>query len=259
MPADPNHVILTGENPFIRLSETDGGPQYHQRQLLAHPRVCPAGPGHVLYIKSELTEDRWRIYSDNIAMARWLQTTVQGMLNPELPDTAIPVTDAEFVKSGDPRYFWTERIVTSHDEEVALTWYDIGEPLLIHTQPGPSPAASTASARADPGARGAADSQRRAGRRARLADAARRAAVQHLRAGLLRELDRGALTDRSNCRPRARVRPGMIGGPGERTSPYSFDDQLCHNSVAARYDRRIGCAGVRGRDNDPRRQPAALE
>ena len=26
MPADPNRVILTGENPFIRLSQTDGGP-----------------------------------------------------------------------------------------------------------------------------------------------------------------------------------------------------------------------------------------
>ena len=25
MPADPNHVIVTGENPFIRLSQTDGG------------------------------------------------------------------------------------------------------------------------------------------------------------------------------------------------------------------------------------------
>ena len=24
--ADPNRVVLTGENPFIRLSETDGGP-----------------------------------------------------------------------------------------------------------------------------------------------------------------------------------------------------------------------------------------
>ena len=42
-------------------------------------------------------------------MARWLQTTVQGMLNAELLDTAIPVTDAEFSKTGDPRYFWTER------------------------------------------------------------------------------------------------------------------------------------------------------
>ena len=62
---------------------------------------CPAGPGHVLYLKSELTDGRWRIYSDNIAMARWLQKTVQGMLNAELKDLTIPVTDAAFSKSGD--------------------------------------------------------------------------------------------------------------------------------------------------------------
>jgi hypothetical protein len=93
----------------------------------------------VLYLKSDLTQDRWKIYSDNIAMARWLQQTVQGMLNDELSDTSIPVTDAAFDKAGDARDFSTERAV-SHDEEVALTWYDIGEPLLIHTQPGPPPA-----------------------------------------------------------------------------------------------------------------------
>jgi hypothetical protein len=92
----------------------------------------------VLYLKSELTEGLWRIYSDNIAMARWLQSTVQGMLNPELKDLTIPVIDAEFSKSGDPRYFWTERVV-SIDEEVLLTWHDIGDPLLIHTQPNAEP------------------------------------------------------------------------------------------------------------------------
>ena len=134
MAADPNHVILTGENPFIRLSATDGGPQTTNA---SYWRIitCPAGPGHVLYLKSELTENRWRIYSDNIAMARWLQGTVQGMLNAETADTSIPVIDAEFSKSGDPRYFWTENLVT-HDEAISLTWYDIGEPLLIHTNPG---------------------------------------------------------------------------------------------------------------------------
>ena len=63
----------------------------------------------MLYIKSELTENRWRIYADNIAMARWLQSTVQGMLSDETADPDIPVIDAEFSKSGDPRYFWTER------------------------------------------------------------------------------------------------------------------------------------------------------
>jgi hypothetical protein len=135
--ADPNRLILTGENPFIRLSETDGAPNTTNASFW-RIILCPAGPGHVLYIKSELTEDRWRIYSDNIAMARWLQSTVQGMLNAETADQTIPVIDAEFSKSGDARDFWTERLVTS-DEEIALTWYRIGEPLLIHTQPDAEP------------------------------------------------------------------------------------------------------------------------
>ena len=56
------------------------------------------------------------------------------MLNAETADTTIPVTDAEFSKSGDPRYFWTERVV-ARDEEIGLTWHEIGDPLLLHTQP----------------------------------------------------------------------------------------------------------------------------
>ena len=135
---DPNRLILTGENPFIRLSATDDGPiatnASYWRILMSG-----AGPGHVLYLKSELTENKWRIYSDNIAMARWLQATVQGMLNPETADQSIPVTDTQFSKAGDARDFWTERLDTV-DEEIALTWYRIGEPLLIHTEPFADPA-----------------------------------------------------------------------------------------------------------------------
>ena len=137
MPADPNRVILTGENPFVRLSVNDGDP-FTTNASFWRIILCPAGPGHVLYLKSELTGDRWRIYSDNIAMARWLQSTVQGMLNAELADQSIPVTDAEFSKEGDMRYFWTER-VSAWDEEITLTWHNIGEPLLIHTQPNADP------------------------------------------------------------------------------------------------------------------------
>ena len=134
---DANRVIVTGENPFIRLSSTDGAPNSTDASFW---RIIfsPGGPGHVLYLKSELTKDRWRIYTDNIAMARWLQTTVQGMLNPELKDTGIPVIDADFHRTGDPRYFWTEKLV-SHDEEIALTWHDVGDPLLVHTQPNAQP------------------------------------------------------------------------------------------------------------------------
>lgn len=134
---DANKVILTGENPFLRINVEQGAP--HTTNA-SYWRIIfsPAGPGHVLYLKSELTEDRWRIYSDNIAMARWLQQTVQGMLNAELADTTIPCADAQFSKAGDPRYFWTEN-VKARGEDISLTWFDIGEPLLIHTQPNQVP------------------------------------------------------------------------------------------------------------------------
>lgn len=137
MALDPNKVFVTGENPFIHLSDT---PDAQQTTNASFWRILysPAGPGHVLYIRSELTENAWKIYSDNIAMARWLQSTVQGMLNAETGDLSLPVVDAEFSKEGDPRYFWTER-VQAWDEEITLTWYDIGEPLLVHTQPNEIP------------------------------------------------------------------------------------------------------------------------
>ena len=44
MPADPNRVILTGENPFIRLSQTDGGPNTTNASFW-RIITCPAGPG----------------------------------------------------------------------------------------------------------------------------------------------------------------------------------------------------------------------
>ncbi|MCH2395575.1 hypothetical protein [Oceanibaculum sp.] len=135
---DPNRVILTGENPFIRLSHKDGDPNSTDASFW-RLYFSPMGPGHVLYLKSELTEDRWEIYSDNIALARWLQDTVQGMLNAELKDKSIPVQEAEFAKpEGNPHHFWTERVLSA-DGEIALTWYETGDPLLIHTQPNEVP------------------------------------------------------------------------------------------------------------------------
>ena len=135
--ADPNRLILTGENPFLRLSRNDGDPNSTDASFW-RIILSPAGPGHVLYLKSELTENRWRIYTDNIAMARWLQSTVQGMLNAETADTSIPARDAAFSRAGDVRSFWTER-VAARDEEITLTWYELGPPLLIHTQPHATP------------------------------------------------------------------------------------------------------------------------
>ncbi|MCH8868870.1 MAG: hypothetical protein IIC85_04110, partial [Chloroflexi bacterium] len=121
-PTDPNKIVLTGENSFIRLHDGQGGPlltrSSHWRILLS-----PAGPGHVLYLKSDLTNDKVRIYSDNIALARWLQGEIETFLFPEFADDSVPVTDAIFNNSGDHRSFWTET-VESEEETIALTWPD---------------------------------------------------------------------------------------------------------------------------------------
>src|SRR5512146_2099915 len=80
-PVDPNSVLMTGENSFIRLS-ADGGKTLTDR--ISHWRVlwCPAGAGHVLFAQSELTGGQVRIWSDNIGVARWLQQTIETLLYP---------------------------------------------------------------------------------------------------------------------------------------------------------------------------------
>jgi len=134
---DANRVILTGENSVIRLSNNDSD-TFTTNATFWRILSSEGGPGNVLYLKSELTEGRWRIYSDNIAMARWLQSTVLGAINPELLDRTIPVTDAGFSKSGDTRDFWTESLA-AREEQIVLTWYELGEPFLVHTQPNSTP------------------------------------------------------------------------------------------------------------------------
>jgi hypothetical protein len=64
MSLDPNRLILTGENPFIRLSDADGGAIITNASFW-RILISPAGGGHVLYLKSDLIQDRWKVYSDN--------------------------------------------------------------------------------------------------------------------------------------------------------------------------------------------------
>jgi len=127
---DPNLVLLTGENSFISLSDEAGG---DATTSASHWRVdfSPAGPGHVLFLRSELTENEWQVFADNIALARWLQGGIQGYLNAESGDQAIPVVEAEFERIGDTRAFCTETITTL-DEDLALTWYDFQPSMLFH-------------------------------------------------------------------------------------------------------------------------------
>ncbi|OGA02692.1 MAG: hypothetical protein A2W68_19555 [Betaproteobacteria bacterium RIFCSPLOWO2_02_64_14] len=127
---------MTGENSFIRLS-ADGGKTHTSR--VSHWRVlwCPAGAGHAMFVKSPLTEDRVRIYSDNVAVARWLQRTIETFLYPAFADTALPVLDAQFSRAGDPRSTAVETVVSGAGR-IVLTWYDCIEPFVLTMAPGTS-------------------------------------------------------------------------------------------------------------------------
>ena len=124
---DPNHVRLTGENQFMRLHSEEDGPMTtrcgHWRIL-----VSPAGPGHVMFLRSDVTNDEIRIYSDNIALVRWLQEEM--ITSGEFSDQDIPVIKGVFSRPGDSRSFWTETIESDKDK-IDLTWYDFGEPFVI--------------------------------------------------------------------------------------------------------------------------------
>ena len=137
-PILPGKVILNGENPFIRLSEAPGEPFTTDASLWT-VIYSPAGAGHALFIRSELTDDEWRIYADNAAMVRWLQTTVQGMLNPDTAGDHIAVAEAAFSRRGDVQGGWTQTVRSGADE-ISLTWTRLIEPLLMaHDQPAELP------------------------------------------------------------------------------------------------------------------------
>jgi hypothetical protein len=133
-PVDPNEVMMTGENSFIRLSP-DGGKTLTDRA--SHWRVlwCPAGGGHALFLQSTLTDGRVRIYSDNIAVARWLQKSIETLLFPAFADTSIPVIGARFERQGGPWSSATET-VQAVDARVTMTWYDCIEPFVLNAPPG---------------------------------------------------------------------------------------------------------------------------
>ena len=136
-PNDPNEVCLTGENSFIRLQMEQDAPQITR---ISHWRVLysPSGPGHVLFLKSDLVDDEVLVYADNILLARWLQGEIESFLFPEFADQNLPVINAEFTKSGDGRSFWTET-VESEEDTILLTWYDFLAPFMLRVEAGSSP------------------------------------------------------------------------------------------------------------------------
>jgi hypothetical protein len=134
---DPNQVRLTGENSFIRLLEAADGPQLTR---VSHWRILysPAGPGHALFIESDVTGGAVRIYSDNEAMTRWLQDEIERLLYPPFADTDLPVSGARFGREGDTHTAWTET-VRSDGDDLSLTWSDFTEPFVLTLGAGSVP------------------------------------------------------------------------------------------------------------------------
>ena len=130
---DPHDPVMTGENSFIRLSH-DGGKTIAER--ISHWRVLwsPAGQGHALYIESPLT-DGIRIYSDNAAVARFLQRTIEVHLHKPFSNEALPIVDAEFRRTGNSLSSVEERIVST-DDEIILSWWDFIDPFILTMPPG---------------------------------------------------------------------------------------------------------------------------
>src|SRR5580658_3904588 len=71
---DPGDVVLTGQNPFMMLFSGDGPPS----SIVSFWRVhfSPAGVGHALYVRSEITGGAPRIYADNVPLARYIQSEI---------------------------------------------------------------------------------------------------------------------------------------------------------------------------------------
>lgn len=131
---DPNEVVMTGENSFIRLSN-DGGKTISDR--VSHWRVlwCPAGQGHVLFIESPLTGKGPKAYTDNPGVARFLQRSIESLLHPPFADESLPLIDAEFERGGNALSTVEERIISGEDV-IVMSYWDLMTPFILTMPPG---------------------------------------------------------------------------------------------------------------------------
>ncbi|MBK7469664.1 MAG: hypothetical protein IPI73_02510 [Betaproteobacteria bacterium] len=134
LPVDPNDVVMTGENSFIRLSN-DGGKTVKDR--VSHWRVLwsPSGQGHTLFIESPLTGAKPRIYSDNAGVTRFLQRTIETMLHKPVAGESLPIIEAEFERTGNSLSTVEERVLSA-DDEIILSFWDLMAPFILAVPPG---------------------------------------------------------------------------------------------------------------------------
>jgi hypothetical protein len=75
------------------------------------------------------------VYSDNVGMTRYLQRTIEKLLHPPFADESLPVIHAEFRRAGDS-LSTVEEFVTSKNEQIVLSWWDLIAPFVLTMPPG---------------------------------------------------------------------------------------------------------------------------
>jgi hypothetical protein len=122
---DQDDVVISGQNPYMMLFRE---PAEDLIATVSFWRVSfsPMGPGHVLFLRGSITNGESRLYTDNIAVARFIQDEIYA--NNRAPfghfaDNTLDAIDAQFIQSGDARSHITET-VTSRYDFVSLSWYD---------------------------------------------------------------------------------------------------------------------------------------
>jgi hypothetical protein len=131
---DPHDVVMTGENSFIRLSNDDGKTMTDR---VSHWRVLwsPSGQGHAMFIESPLVEGGRAIYADNFGVVRYLQRHIEKLLHAPFADESAPIIDAEFARTGNSLSTVEERVTTG-DDEIVLSWWDLMKPFILTMPPG---------------------------------------------------------------------------------------------------------------------------
>jgi hypothetical protein len=116
---DPNEITSSGMHPFGRIfaapSDDKPAASVSLWQVLYNPA---AGPGNVMFFQSpELTGGAVRIYTDNAALARWVQDEIPL----DAKDADSPVIDATFSSEGDVNSSLTVK-VDGGDDHLVLQW-----------------------------------------------------------------------------------------------------------------------------------------
>jgi hypothetical protein len=137
----PQHVFLSGENPYIALRETPDGPP-RARASFWRIHFSPVGTGHVCFVtvgeQGKPGAIRVALH-DNARLLDYLTKEVLGTFDKTYLDWPFtPVPGATFGRAGDARAEHRETC-RGAGYDVALAWRDMRTPGLVDILPGSRP------------------------------------------------------------------------------------------------------------------------